>query len=92
MPLWIFQTTFSSMNGKNTAGSNGILDDSLPEAEDKRAEMEAMYYYENNPRYSPQERIKVYAIERDAEQEKVLVESLKMANEYYESLSLNMRI
>ena len=30
-----------------------VSDDSLPEAEDKRAEMEAMYYYENNPRYCP---------------------------------------
>ena len=77
---------------KKYCWQNGILDDSLPEAEDKRAEMEAMYYYENNPRYRPEERIKVYAIERDAEQEETLIESLKMANEYYESLSLNMRI
>ena len=77
---------------KKYCWQNGILDDSLPEAEDKRAEMEAMYYYENNPRYRPEERIKVYAIERDAEQEEHLIESLKMANDYYESLTLNMRI
>ena len=77
---------------KKYCWQNGILDDSLPEAESKRAEMEAMYYYENNPRYRPEERIKVYAIERDAEQEDHLIQSLKMANEYYESLSLNMRI
>ena len=44
------------------------------------------------PGIAHEERIKVYAIERDAEQEELLIESLKMANEYYESLSLNMRI
>ena len=70
--------------------NNNIVDDSTLEAQEQRALLESMYYYSNNPLYTDEERIKVYEIDRDPDLEDHLKESLKLALEYYESLTLNI--
>ena len=72
--------------------NNGIVDDSSLDAQEQRYELQMMYYYTLNQMYSEEERIKVYQVERDQKNEDLLKESLVMAMDYYESLTLNIKL
>lgn len=72
--------------------NNEIIDDADDAAIQERQFLEGMYYYEQNPLYTPSERIKVYDLERDQEKEDLLKEGLLLGMEYYESLSLNIKL
>ena len=72
--------------------NNGIVDDSNLDAQEQRYELQMMYYYTLNEMYTDEERIKVYNVDRDDDLEDHLKESLKLAMDYYESLTLNIKL
>jgi len=51
----------------------------------------ANYIYSNNPDYTLEERIKTYAIERDLDKEKQMLEAIELAVEFYQTITLNMK-
>lgn len=45
--------------------------------------------YSNNPKYTKKERVKIFKISRDLELENLMLEKVKLALEYYKTITLN---
>ena len=69
---------------------HGIIDDTLPEYQEAIDQFKRNYLYEETGLYSKEERVKTFAFERDFELEEVLLTSVKLAVEYYQTITLNM--
>jgi hypothetical protein len=52
-------------------------------------QFELNYLYEHSGLYTKEERVKTFEIERCEKKEKILLESLKLAIEFYPSIKLN---
>lgn len=48
------------------------------------------YLYENTGRYTQEERVKSFSIERCPKKEKILLESIKLGIDFYKTITLNM--
>ena len=69
---------------------HGIIDDSLEEYKELIEQFNRNYLYENTGLYTKEERVKTFTIERDYELEETLKLSVKLAVEYYQTITLNM--
>lgn len=69
---------------------HGIIDDSLPEYQPAIKQFENNYLYEKSGLYTKEERVKTFMFERDYELEDVLLKSIKLGVEYYQTITLNM--
>lgn len=68
----------------------GIIDDSLEEYQPLIEQFNRNFLYENSGRYTKEERVKTFAFYRDEELEKVLLKSIELALDYYQTITLNM--
>lgn len=69
---------------------HNILDDSLPEYQEAIAQFKRNYLYEDSGLYTQKERVKTFHFVRDPELEAVLLKSIELAVEYYQTITLNM--
>jgi hypothetical protein len=74
---------------------HGIIDDTLEEYQEAIINFEKQFdansLYENSGRYTKEERIKTFMIERDPDLEETLLLSIKLGIEYYKTIKLNMK-
>lgn len=75
---------------KRFCWSNNIIDDSLPEYQDAIKQFERNYLYESSELYTKEERVKTFSLVRDYQLEEVLLKSVELAVEYYQTITLNM--
>lgn len=69
---------------------HNIIDDTMPEYKEAIAQFKRNYLYEDSGLYTQEERVKTFAFERDFDLEQVLLTSVKLAVEYYKTITLNM--
>ncbi len=69
---------------------HGIIDDTLPEYQEAIEQFKKNYLYEHSGLYTQEERVKTFAFERDYDLEAVLLKSIELAVEYYNTITLNM--
>lgn len=75
---------------KRFCWTNNIIDPSAEVYEPLIAQFDANYLYENSGKYTQEERIKTFAIERDEDLEAILLKSIELGIEYYQTITLNM--
>lgn len=69
---------------------HNIIDDALPIYKDLIDQFNRNFLYENSGLYTQEERVKTFMFTRDFELEEVLLKSVKLAVEYYKTITLNM--
>lgn len=69
---------------------HGIIDDTLPDYQEAIAQFKRNFLYEDSELYTKEERVKTFMFERDYELEEVLLKSIDLAVEYYQTITLNM--
>lgn len=69
---------------------HNIIDDSAPQYKELLEQFNRNYLYENSGLYTQEERVKTFTFTRDAELEEVLLKSVELALEYYQTITLNM--
>lgn len=85
-PPEVFQDEFRAF-----CWNHGILDPDREEYKPLIDQFEANMLYENSGRYSREERVKTYEIERCKEKEEMMIESIHLGLEYYPTITLNMK-
>ena len=75
---------------KKFCWANNITDESLPEYSDMIEQFNANFLYEKSGRYNQKERVKTFMFERDEKLEAVMLKSIELAVEYYQTITLNM--
>lgn len=75
---------------KRFCWANNIIDPSAEVYAPLMTQFDANYLYENSGNYTQEERIKTFAIERDEELEAILLKSIELGIEYYQTITLNM--
>lgn len=75
---------------KKFCWANNIMDETLPEYKDMIDQFHANFLYEKSGRYNQKERVKTFMFERDLKLEKVMLKAIKLAVEYYQTITLNM--
>lgn len=75
---------------KKFCWDNKIMDETLTEYKELINQFETNFLYENSGRYTQAERVKTFMFERDYELEEVLLKSIELAVEYYQTIKLNM--
>lgn len=80
-------------NAKWKYYSGDMTDEELQALEDAMqpiyAQIERNMVYSNNPNFTEEERVKTFVYYRDKEKMKLMAERVKMAREYYKTISLN---
>lgn len=69
---------------------HNIIDDSLPKYQPLIEQFNRNFLYEDSGLYTKEERVKTFTFERDFELEAILLESVKLAVKYYQTITLNM--
>lgn len=76
---------------KKFCWANEIIDETDPKYADLIAQFESNYLYEHSGKYTKEERVKTYEIERDEQLEGTLLKAIDLALEYYQTITLNMK-
>lgn len=69
---------------------HNIIDDTLEEYQSLIEQFNRNYLYENSGLYTKNERVKTFMLERDYELEKIMLQAIDLAVEYYKTITLNM--
>lgn len=69
---------------------NNIIDDQLEEYKPLIDQFNANFLYEDSGNYTKEERVKTFAFQRDEKLEEILLKSIDLAVEYYQTITLNM--
>lgn len=75
---------------KKFCWNHNIMDDTLPEYQPAIEQFKRNYLYEHTGLYNQKERVKTFHVVRDYDLEELLLLSVKLAVEYYKTISLNM--
>lgn len=75
---------------KKFCWQNNIIDETLEIYQPLINQFDANFLYEHSGNYTQEERVKTFSFERDAELEKVLLKSIELGIEYYQTITLNM--
>lgn len=75
---------------KKFCWQHNIIDDTLSDYKEIIEQFKRNYLYEDSGYYSKEERVKTFMFERDYELESVLLKSVELAVEYYQTITLNM--
>lgn len=75
---------------KNYCYQHNIIDDSLPKYQELIDQFYRNFQYANSGLYTREERVKSYHIIRDLGIESVMLTAVKLAVEYYQTITLNM--
>lgn len=70
---------------------HNIIDDEHPDYKDLIEQFNANYLYADSGKYTEEERVKTYEIERDEKFEDVILQSIDLAIEYYKTIKLNQK-
>ena len=68
----------------------GSISDEFPEVKKLVDQFNRNFLYEHSGNYTKEERIKTFSIARDPEKEKILLQAIDLALEYYKTITLNM--
>lgn len=66
------------------------ISDKYPEVQELVEQFERNFLYEHSGNYTQEERVKTFTFIRDKELEEVLLKSIELAVEYYQTITLNM--
>lgn len=68
---------------------HNIIDHDIPEHKEKLATFRRGLFYSDNTAFTPEERVKTFTIYRDEEKMGFMYDQVKLAIEYYKTLTLN---
>lgn len=69
---------------------HGIIDDTLEEYQEMLEQFDRNLIYTTSGRYTQEERVKTYTLERDYELENIMLTAISLAVDYYKTIELNM--
>lgn len=87
-PPDIYQDEF-----KRLCYNEGMIDGDgniFPEYQPLADQFHLNHHYSKTGFYSKEERVKTFAIERDLEKEKLMLDAIELAKDYYKTITLNM--
>lgn len=75
---------------KKFCWNNNIIDETLDEYKELIEQFERNFMYEHSGNYTQEERVKTFVLEREEELEEILLKSVELGIEYYQTITLNM--